>query len=634
MDKSRLFPIGAFQIKPRVDVPTWACEHRYMESTSAMFSYDQTPFFELPAHYMSDIAGTGAVILKTPSQLGKTTTIENMLGWVCEYDRANTMIVLDTQKSGLKMSKNRIRPFLRDVCGINNPNNTTKNPDKSNQVSNIGLGRGANLMIASAKSASDLRSTPCKFMFMDELDAWPDELKGEGDPVQLALGRMMRYRGMCVMTSTPTSYEGRIMQQFLVGTRQTWGVFCECGCHLSCRWDDIDFSSDTPTITCPQCGTVYSEADVRRLKHGYSEPQNPTPYSDDYKRIWRSFEVFGTLCHSFYTWDGLKRAEITALSLGESSYQSFRNTKLAETYKPKDEIEVQIPDLMRVCVTSYTPDNLPIDIAFIVMGIDTHDSCLYVETCGFSENLKRIYGIDYRVIVGDPNDADVWNQLTSLMNTVYTFENGRKIRPSFAFCDSGGHRSNAVYLYSFRNKRFMPIKGFVSNARNAVDPLLGKQLKMKMGGGVKGKCLVQYLGVNAGKDQLAQMEILSLAGDKHLFFPKKGGYDDQYFRGLLSEKKIGGRWVAPLKGHTNNEPLDCRIYAIACAEYYYNRYYLTGKDREQSFDNRGDTMAKKKKVEEQDKEIKPVDEPQKVEEQQDKGIKPVDEKPKKVLPHW
>ena len=72
MDKSRLFPIGAFQIKPRVDVPTWACEHRYMESTSAMFSYDQTPFFELPAHYMSDIAGTGAVILKTPAQVGKT----------------------------------------------------------------------------------------------------------------------------------------------------------------------------------------------------------------------------------------------------------------------------------------------------------------------------------------------------------------------------------------------------------------------------------------------------------------------------------------------------------------------------------------------------------------------------------
>lgn len=636
---SRLYPIGAFQIKPRVDVGTWACANRYMESTSAMFSYDQTPFFEIPAHYMSDIAGTGCVILKTPAQVGKTESILNLFGWMCEFDRANTMLVLDTQKSGLKMSKNRIRPFLRDVCGINNPNNTKKSLDKSNEVTNIGLGRGANLMICSAKSASDLRSTPCKYLLMDELDAWPLELKGEGDPVQLALQRQMRYRGMAVMTSTPTSYDGRIMQQWLVGTRQTWGVFCECGCHLSCRWDDIDFNGDIPTITCTSCGTVYSEQDIIRLKHGYNEPQNHTPFKDEFGRVWRSYEVFGTLCHSFYTWGGLKRSEIAALSLGEASYQSFRNTKLAETYKPKDEIEIQMPELMRYSQSNYTPDCLPSDIAFIVLGIDTHDTCLYCETCGFSEDLKRIYGIDYRVLVGDPNDSEVWDQLTSLMNVVYTFENGAKIRPSFAFCDSGGHRSNAVYLYSYRNKRFIPIKGFVSNARNAVDPLLGRMQKMKLSSGIKGKVNVQFLGVNAGKDALAQMEILTIAGDKRLYYPKKCGYDEQYFKGLLSEKKIGGKWVAPMGGHTNNEPLDTRIYAMAAAEYYLKKYYLTGRDTEIM-----EVKMARKKVEKEEvkKDIQPIDDPKQDEKEiEKKDRKEIEKKDatkqethKKVFPHW
>ena len=392
MDESRLFPIGAFQLKPRVDVPTWACETRYMDSTSAMFSYDQTPFFFEPSHYMSDVAGTGCVILKTPAQVGKTESILNMFGWICEYDRANTMLVLDKKENGLKMSKNRIRPFLREVCGINNPDSSkVKDPDQSNAVCNIGLGRGANLLICSSKSASDLRSTPCKYMLMDELDAWPDELKGEGDPVQLALGRMMRFRGMAVMTSTPTSYDGRIMQQFLSGTRQTWCAVCECGACLPCRWDDIDFSEDIPTIVCAECGTIYSEADIIKRPHRYSDPQNEKPYIDEHKRVWRSYEVFGTLCHSFYTWDGLKRAEIQALSLGESSYQSFRNTKIAETYKPKDEIEIQMPELMRYSQSNYSPACLPNDIAFIVMGIDTHDSCLYCETCGFSDDLKRLH---------------------------------------------------------------------------------------------------------------------------------------------------------------------------------------------------------------------------------------------------
>lgn len=137
IDDSRMYQIPIFNVKPRVSVSQWACENRYMVSTSAMFSYAQTPFFELPATYMSDIAGTGCVILKTPAQVGKTESILNLFGWMCEYDRANTMLVLDTQKSGENMSKNRIRPFLRDTCGINNPNNTKKKTQTNQTVCKI-----------------------------------------------------------------------------------------------------------------------------------------------------------------------------------------------------------------------------------------------------------------------------------------------------------------------------------------------------------------------------------------------------------------------------------------------------------------------------------------------------------------
>lgn len=580
MENDKYYPIGIFQTRRRVDVPTWACSTRYMESTSGMMSYDATPFLELPAHYMSDIAGTGCVVLKTPAQIGKTTAIENFLGWICEFDRANTMIVLDTLKSGQNMSKNRIRPFLRNTCGINNPDSSgNKNPDRSNAVCNIGLGRGANLLIASAKSASDLRSTPCKYMLMDELDAWPDELKGEGDPVQLALGRMLRFRGMCVMTSTPTSYEGRIMQQFMSGTRQTWGVYCKCGQFMQCRWDSIDWSNDIPIVHCDNCGCVFSEQDVKNLTHGYNEPQNEKAYKDEYGRLWRSFEVFGTLCHSFYTWNGLKRDEIRALSLGDATYQSFRNTKLGEVLKPRDEIMIDWAELMKVTYTPYKSNELPSDIAFIVMGIDTHDSCLYCETAGFSEDLKSIYGVDYRVLPGDPDYEDVWKMLDELMSIVYKTSDKRKLRPAFAFCDSGGHRTNAVYKYSLSNRRFLPIKGFATSAKNAQDPLVGNQQKVRMNGGFKIKCRLQYVGVNAGKDALLNMEILSVTGDKRLHYPNGCGYDDEYFKGLLSEKRVNGKWIQPY-GKCRNEPLDTRVYAMAAAEYYNTRFYKTGMDLE------------------------------------------------------
>ena len=537
----RLYPIRILQTRPLVDAARLAVDTRYMPSTSAMFSFDQTPYLEAPTAALSDIAGVCGVVVKSPAQIGKSTMIENFLAWIVEYDRANTMVILDTQKSAEKMSRGRIRPFLR-TRGINNQTNSaTKDPDRSNSVVNIGLGSGANLLLCSAKSPSDLRSTPSKYCAFDEVDAWPDELKGEGDPLQNAIQRMMRFRGMYLMTSTPTMYDGRINQNFLIGTQETWGCVCNCGAFMDVRFDDIDYSGTVPCYACKSCGEVYSERDIKSLVHSFSDPKNDKPLVDQYGRRLRSFEIFGTLCHHFYTWEYLKQLEIASLSLGEASYQSFRNTRLAETYKPKDDIEIKVPELMRLSKGKYTHDCLPGDVAFIVCGIDTHDTCLYCETCGFSVDLKYMFGLDYTVLVGDPNEIDVWKDFEDLFNRVYTRCDGKIMRPAFAFCDSGGHRTNAVYMHSYRNKRFMPIKGFVSNKKGAVDPLIGKQQKLKLNGGIKGKCTVQFLGVNAGKDELATAEILTIAGDKRLMYIDGHGYDVEYYKGLLSEKRVSGK---------------------------------------------------------------------------------------------
>lgn len=602
-DGERLYSLRCLQTRPMMNAADLAVSSRYMPSTSAMFSYDQTPYLYEPTAALSDIAGTMGVVVKSPAQVGKSTMIENFLSWIVEYDRANTMVILDTQKSAEKMSRGRIRPFLR-TRGINNPGSSKlKDPDRSNSVVNIGLGSGANLLLCSAKSPSDLRSTPSKYCAFDEVDAWPYELKGEGDPLQNAIQRMMRFRGMYLMTSTPTLYDGRINQNYLLGTQETWGCVCECGSFLDVRFDDIDFSGSEPFYACKKCGCVYSEQDIKSLEHRFSDPKNSTPLDDQYGRILRSFEIFGTLCHHFYSWDYLKKMEIAALSLGEASYQSFRNTRLAEVYKPKDEITIQPPELMRLSMAGYTNDCLPGEVAFIVMGVDTHDSCLYCETCGFSADCKYMYGMDYSVLVGDPNEKEVWAAFEDLFNRTYTRCDGVIMRPVFAFCDSGGHRTNAVYMHSYRNRRFMPIKGYVSSGKNSVDPLIGKQQKYKLNGGIKGKCKVQLIGVNAGKDEIANSALLTIAGDKRLMYIKGCGYDIEYFSGLLSEKKINGKWIAPQKGHTNNEPLDCRVYALACARYYFDKYYSTGLDKEAQIVE----MPKKKKRNDTDDKKNNVD---------------------------
>lgn len=600
MTNDRLYPISILQSRPLMNAADLAIHTRYMPSTSAMFSYDQTPYLYDPTAALSDISRTFGVVIKSPAQVGKSTTIENFLAWIVEYDRANTMVILDTQKSAEKMSRNRIRPFLR-TRGINNPNNTkSKDPDKSNSVVNIGLGAGANLFLCSAKSPSDLRSTPSKYCAFDEVDAWPDELPGEGDPLQNALQRMMRFRGMYLLTSTPTDFYGRITQNFLLGTQQTWCAVCECGELMECRFDDIDFSNDIPVYTCPKCGIVYNENDIKCLPHRYSDPKNTEPMKDRFGRVLRSYEIYGTLCHHFYSWDYLKQLELSNIKLGEASYQSFRNTRLGEVYKPKDDIDIQPTELMRQCIDrDISIDCLPEDIAGICLGVDTHDDCLYVFTAAFTLDEKIIYGLDYDIIVGNPDEKQVWDELKKKMGSAFTLSDGRVIKPAFCCIDSGGHRTNAVYINTFREPRILAVKGYVSCAKHKADPLVGTLKKYNMNGGIKGKCKVLQVGVNAGKDDLAARCMSATLGDKVLLYTTKRCFDVEYFNGLLSEKKIDGKWRA--KSHARNEPLDTFVYALAAYTFWRDYYLLTGKDKE----NYNIIMRKKKTK--QDDSISTID---------------------------
>lgn len=626
MRSDRYYSLSVFNQKPHLNAADWACKYRYMPSTSTLFSFDLSPYFKLPTSYMSDIAETACVIIKCPSQTGKSEALLNMLGWVCEYDRANTMLVFDTLKSGTKFSKNRIRPFLRDVCGINNPNNTAKNPDKSNSVFDIGLGRGANLTIASSKSPNDLASNPVKYLLLDELDRYPDELKGEGDPVMLALQRQLRFRGMAVMSSSPTTCENRIYQNFLLGTQQTWGCLCECGAFMDVRFDDINFSGDIPTYSCKKCGLVYAENDIKSLEHCYSDPRNNNPFIDDYGRIWRSFEVFGTLCHSFYSWKGLKRQEQQALALGDASYRSFLNTRLGELYKEIDSAP-EIPELMQNSRSQFGVNTIPDDAVCITIGVDTHDNCLYSFVCAWSIDGKKIYALDYSVLPGDPDDSCVWDMLNDIMSNEYVRSDGKMLKPAFAFIDSGGHRTAAVYRSCMKNKRYMPIKGYVTNNKRAQDPLIGELKKIKIPG-YKTKAWTQMIGVNAGKDDLRHKIQLTCSGEQRLFYPKFKCFDDEYFSGLLSETKIDGRWR---QISNNNEPLDTFIYAFSAFIYYKKRYIVTGKDKAvlEADDMSRTKRSEKKEKKSDEKKMIPVEDKQEIKKDSNNT-----EPNKKHLPKW
>lgn len=335
----------------------WAEQHVILKDTGR-FRYEVTPYFREPTRAASDLIHVCRVVVKSCAQLGKTSAIQNLLGWMAEFDPSNALVIMDSLKTGQRFSKNRLKPFLRDTCGIAAFDKTKK--DRSKETCNLSLGTGANLIIGSASSASDLCSTPVKYLFADELDRWTDELGAEGDPLLNAFKRQLRFMGMALLTSTPTRPDGRINQHWTLGTMETWSAVCAgCSGFMRVSYDDIDFTTDTPIYACPECGKIYTETEIIGLPHTYAPPANPVPYTDKFGRVARSFEITATLCHRQYTWDALKKEQMQAEALGEAAIASFRNTALGETYTPPEQKTLDVHELCKFAV-DYTPNNVPV----------------------------------------------------------------------------------------------------------------------------------------------------------------------------------------------------------------------------------------------------------------------------------
>ena len=300
------------------------------------FSYRNRPYFREPTDAMGDNRHNCRVVLVTPTQVGKTTAFLNYLYYIITYDPDNTLIILDSNKTAEKLSRVRVRPFLRTQVKLDSLQKGTQvDYDKSSSTNNISLAAGKNILIGSARSASDLCSFSCKYLLCDETSRYPTVLDKEGDPITLAMQRQETYtRSMAILTSTPTTDDCTIWQHYKLGTQNRWSAVCECGYYMPVDYKDIDFTDmEHPTYACPKCGKVYDEYTLQyKLKHEYAPDANTEPFRDSYGRVCKSYHVPGTLCPERYTWKYLREKELAARQTGAGGYQSFVNTSLREVY--------------------------------------------------------------------------------------------------------------------------------------------------------------------------------------------------------------------------------------------------------------------------------------------------------------
>ena len=200
--------LRAIEPDPIMTVSEWADTNRVLPATVAEpgpWRTSRTPYLKEIMDKLSVKDPAREIWWQKPSQVGATEAGNNWLGYIIDIAAAATMYVMPTDHLMKKTSKTRIQPMIKDSDKLR----AKIKPSNSKEGGNTILDKefdGGYLTMIGANSAVGLSSTFVRFLYMDELDRYPQDVDGEGDVIGLAKTRTSTFgdRRKIFGPSTPT----------------------------------------------------------------------------------------------------------------------------------------------------------------------------------------------------------------------------------------------------------------------------------------------------------------------------------------------------------------------------------------------------------------------------------------------
>jgi hypothetical protein len=114
-----------------------------------------------------------------------TESGNNWLGYIMHHVPAPALAVQPTVELAKRFSRQRIDPLLEETPALRDRVAPARARDSGNTMLSKEFPGGI-LVLTGANSAVGLRSMTARFLFLDEVDAYPGDVAGEGDPIALA----------------------------------------------------------------------------------------------------------------------------------------------------------------------------------------------------------------------------------------------------------------------------------------------------------------------------------------------------------------------------------------------------------------------------------------------------------------
>lgn len=560
--------------KPRdlLTVSQWADRNRWLKSgTNAPGKWHTalTPYLREIQDALSEHSPVRTVVFIKSSGVGGSEAMYNWLGYVMHHlQNKDMLMVVPTLELRDRSMNPRLTKMIEETPALAELV-TTSTRNKANRGDLLEYGARARIIKAGANSPDSLRSDHLPYVICDEVDAFPWDVGGEGDPMTLIENRQRTYsRAKTYLVSTPTlEGQSRIDVMYRRSDRRRYHVPCpHCGEYQVLEWgtegahglkyrvdrsEEADASGIPQVIdawyVCRHCGAEISEGHKSdMLAAGRWVAERPQI------QLTRGYHL-----NALYAPIGLGLgwkavAQKWLNSQGDTAeLKGFVNTYLGEVWAERGD-NIENISLITRCETYARAELL---IGLITAGVDVQKDRLEASIVGWAKG-EEGWLLDHIIIPGDTTMPEVWEDLHD-----HLVEAG----VHFAAIDSG-YNTSMVYEFCRTRRWTAAIKGVEGMGRPFIEDEKKRRQRLRVRS--KRGAPVEPIGVDQGKAIIYARLKLPNPGPGYIHFPVDIAFDDEYFAQLAAEKL-----VTKFKGHRpfqewvrtrpRNEALDCLNYALA-----------------------------------------------------------------------
>lgn len=578
---------------PEIAIKDWCEENLYlpMEMTSNYGRYDMglTPYIAEICQCLHPLSHYNEIIFVAPAQIGKTQLMINNIFFNVVNAPANMLFGFSNDEQKNNFVQSRLNPFI-DANPVIKDKIFSKRKGEKGDTKSKKMFAGGTLYFASGEAPSGWRSNPCRYAFIDEVDAMPLNVGGEGSPVDLARRRTNTYFGRhkIFLCSTPVNGKSKILSEYKKTDMRHYFVPCpHCGHLHEFEWNRMLWEADGTHVRrawyeCPNCGLIIHDEDKHSMMlKGVWVSTNEETTDPNKVGFW-----LNGLYSPWLTWEGIVTTYLEAVKSNlESDMISFYNTILAEQYRT----ESDTPDWQRLFNQAQASDwnlgEVPEDCLFLTSGSDVQQDRIETFVWGWGK-YNRAKLVDHRIFACEQGaetkdiNSKCWSEwYDNIFRGTWTRSDGLNMRCVLNAMDRNYQTAtiNAFWERVGDPKRFILVRGddYMQSPISTMKkdrPASNETERAKSQNKARAKGVYYYYLV--GSSYLKHEVYHAIKTEDNKEHTVNGLYllpqdvSEEICRQICSEvyiepdeKHKNGRWK---KIRDRNEALDCMNYATAC----------------------------------------------------------------------